>query len=76
MNKYPLFKGFIKTGGFGELGLSGIINPHITGFTRVSDEEVAFFVTDDYGNGHTVTVTATRDGDTWSDVAVTIDAEE
>lgn len=73
---YQLIKGKLKKGGFGELGLSGIINPHITGFTRVSDEEVTFFFTDDYGNGHTVTVTATRDGDTWSDVAVTIDAEE
>lgn len=73
---YPLIKGKLEEGGFAKLGLSGIINEHITGFTRVSDEEVVFDVESDNGSSYTVTVTATRSGDTWSNVSVTVEEAE
>lgn len=57
--QYQLIDGYLATGGFGTIGLSGLINPHITGVERVSDTEVKWTVENAYGETYTVTVTAT-----------------
>lgn len=61
MNRqYDLIKGLLKTGGFAEMGITGMINPHITGVERVSDTQVKWTVETDYGETYLVTVTATK----------------
>lgn len=57
--QYQLIKDYLQAGGFGTLGLSGLINPHIKGVERVSDTEVRWTVENAYGESYTVTVTAT-----------------
>lgn len=61
MNRqYDLIKGLLKTGGFAEMGITGMINPHITGVERVSDTQVKWTVENEYGESYYVTVTATK----------------
>ena len=57
---YELIKGNLLTGGFAQLGISGMINPHITAVERISDTQVKWTVENDYGETYTVTVTATK----------------
>lgn len=56
---YPFFNGYLKEGGFGELGISGFINPHITAVEKISDTEVQWTVSSANGKTYKVTVTAT-----------------
>ena len=58
--QFPFIKGNLLTGGFAQLGISGMINPHITAVERISDTEVKWTVENDYGETYTVTVTATK----------------
>ena len=58
--QFPLINGNLLTGGFAQLGISGMINPHITAVERISDTEVRWTVENDYGETYTVTVTATK----------------
>lgn len=61
MNRqYDLIKGLLKTGGFAEMGITGMINPHITAVERISDTEVKWTVENEYGESYYVTVTATK----------------
>lgn len=57
---YELIKGNLLTGGFAQLGISGMINPHITAVEKISDTEVEWTVENDYDETYTVTVTATK----------------
>lgn len=57
---YELIKGNLLTGGFAQLGISGMINPHITAVERISDTEVRWTVENDYGETYRITVTATK----------------
>ena len=61
MNRqYDLIKGLLKTGGFAQMGITGLINPHITAVEKISDTEVEWTIENDYGETYTVTVTATK----------------
>ena len=57
---FPLTKGCLLTGGFAQLGITGMINPHITAVERISDTEVKWTVENEYGESYYVTVTATK----------------
>ena len=57
---YELIKGNLLTGGFAQLGFTGMINAHIKAVEKISDTEVRWTVENDYGETYTVTVTATK----------------
>lgn len=57
---FPLTKGCLLTGGFAQLGITGMINPHITAVERISDTQVKWTVENEYGESYYVTVTATK----------------
>ena len=57
---YELIKGNLLTGGFAQLGITGMINKHIKSVEKISDTEVEWTVENDYGETYTVTVTATK----------------
>lgn len=72
---FPLINGNLLTGGFAQLGITGMINPHITAVERISDTEVRWTVENDYGETYTVTVTATKptgEDDKRTDPVITI----
>ena len=57
---YELIKGNLLTGGFAQLGITGMINKHIKSVEKISDTEVQWLVENDYGETYRITVTATK----------------
>lgn len=57
---YDMIKGNLLTGGFAQIGFSGMINAHIKSVEKISDTEVEWTIENDYGETYTVTVTATK----------------
>lgn len=57
--QFPLIDGNLITGGFAQLGITGMINRHIKSVERVSDTQVKWTVENDYGETYLITVTAT-----------------
>ena len=72
---YELIKGNLLTGGFAQLGITGMINKHIKSVEKISDTEVQWLVENDYGETYRITVTATKptgEDDKRTDPVITI----